>query len=231
MVHPGKTNEEVAELTTGGAKPAQPLDCPDAIYSTCLQCWAYKASNRPAFSELVAYIGNVERRLRSGANDDDLTCSKRFEEYQNRPSMRIADAADAVSRDWAGSTSSHRSGASQSELLKRTSSTMLFDGGYILMDSIAGATEQYIVLDPDNLDREAAAAIQDEDVGDFRSMVSPNAPVVIRSEYQDEPVYLPSDMPADAAMDIISSDPKSNFNRCRSKSIKSLVELNAYDET
>lgn len=148
MVYPGKTNEDVVELILDRRRPDQPLDCPDAIYSTCLQCWSYKASNRPSFAELVGYIGSIERRLRGGAEDQDLACSKRFIEYQRRPTERIAEAAGGFSRSRPGSATSRRSTASQVELLKRTSSTMLFDGGYVLLDSVAGVTDHFIVLDP-----------------------------------------------------------------------------------
>eukprot|EP00730_Choanoeca_flexa_P002283 TRINITY_DN10988_c0_g1_i1.p1 TRINITY_DN10988_c0_g1~~TRINITY_DN10988_c0_g1_i1.p1 ORF type:complete len:742 (+),score=209.63 TRINITY_DN10988_c0_g1_i1:271-2496(+) len=233
MVYPGKTNAEVEELILDSMRPDQPLDCPDAIYSTCLQCWSYKPSNRPSFAELVGYIGNIERRLRTGAEDQDLACSKRFIEYQRRPTERIAQAASSFSRSRPGSATSRRSTASQVELLKRTSSTMLFDGGYVLLDSVAGVTDHFIVLDPEDADREAAAAIQDE-ATDIRELIPQDTPVVIRSQHQNEPVYLPSDMTANEAMDLIRSDgggPQRGFSRKRPKSFKSMVELNAVHET
>ena len=86
----------------------------------------------------------------------------------------------------------------------------------------------------ENADREAAAAIQDE-FADIRELVPQDTPVVIRSQHDNEPVYLPSDLTANQAMDILTQDQgriaRGGFNRTRPQSFKSMVELSAVDET
>jgi serine/threonine protein kinase len=218
VVYPGKSNTEVQAMITNKQHPCQPLDCPDALYTISLQCWSYKPSNRPCFAELVGCLAGVEKRLRMGAEDHDLVCSVRLRQ-RDRPADRIAKAVSAFKREKNLSSTSRQSVASHADLLRRASSTVLFDGGYVLLDSFAGGADQYIVLDPDGDDQDAAEALQDKNLTMNDVELSGN--VVLRTDHENQPRYLMLDMTPEIALSM-SHQPRS--------ASKALLELWGVDE-
>ena len=216
VVYPGKSNTEVQAMIVNQLRPSQPLDCPDAIYTISLQCWSYKPSNRPCFAELVGCLAGIEKRLRMGSEDHDLVCSVRMRQ-RDRPADRIAKAVGTFRRDKNLSSASR---SSQMELLRRASSTVLFDGGYVLQHSYAGGMDQFIVLDPDGDDRDAAEALEDKALTiDDVDMAS--GEVILRTEHESQPRYVMLDMTPQAALSI---------GRQQRASSKALLELSSVDE-
>ncbi|XP_028968065.1 leukocyte tyrosine kinase receptor [Galendromus occidentalis] len=85
MPYPGRGNQEVMQMVTGGSRLEPPDKCPGPVYHLMTQCWHSDPEERPCFSVIIERLGYC-------LQDPDVT-SVELPLTSNAPSMDYEGAA------------------------------------------------------------------------------------------------------------------------------------------
>ena len=85
MPYPGRGNQEVMQMVTGGSRLEPPDKCPGPVYHLMTQCWHSDPEERPCFSVIIERLGYC-------LQDPDVT-SVELPMTSNAPSMDYEGAA------------------------------------------------------------------------------------------------------------------------------------------
>ncbi|OQR66997.1 ALK tyrosine kinase receptor-like, partial [Tropilaelaps mercedesae] len=100
MPYPGRGNQEVMQLVTGGGRLEPPVNCPGPVYHIMTQCWHPQPEERPAF-------GTILERLGYCLQDPDVT-STALPMFQRAPSIERPDIGSGYNSHGVGRSSDQR---------------------------------------------------------------------------------------------------------------------------